>query len=310
MFKNILFGTSASQASDHAARVAFELAMRFNAHIRLFHVLGVPTRGFSYLVEDVRTGKKLVIDDDYKAWVKEEIKTYYANQLENCKNYDIQVGVGYPHREILREARSSKPDLIVLGGHTEEEEGAAYKKVVAGSTLQLVAKSARCPVLVISRPAASFWGGISSVMLGTDFSNASDSAFHFAKKVATAITDCELHIFHAMDIGSIHAGLTLSQEEIEERIREARRKIRFKYVSKLGDFKKYSMEVWEGLPYMEIVKFARERQADLIVMAHHTRDSDAENARLGSNMEQVIMRSNCPVISVNRKINENQQLKK
>jgi len=304
MFKHILFGTSASQASDHAARVAFELAGHFNAHIRLFHVLGVPTRGFSYLVEDVRTGEKVVIDDDYKAWVEEEIRTYYANQLKHCKDSSIHVGVGYPHREILREARESKPDLIVLGGPTEESEGSAYKKVVAGSTLQLVAKSAHCPVLVISRPAASFWGGVSNVVFGTDFSKAADMAFRFAKKVATTIPNGELHIFHAMDIGSVHAGLSLSQEEIEDRIREARKKIRHKYVSQLGDFKKYSMEVWEGLPYIEIVKFARERQSDLIVMAHSARNTDSEKARLGSNMEQVIMRSNCPVISVNRKMTE------
>jgi nucleotide-binding universal stress UspA family protein len=302
MFKNILFGTSASKAGDHAARVAFELAGRFNAHICLFHVLGVPTRGFSYLAEDVRTGEQVMIDDDYKAWVEEEIKTYYANQLKNCKDFSIHVAVGHPHREILREERQTKPDLIILGGPTEDSEGSAYKKVVAGSTLQLVAKSAHCPVLLVSRPAASFWGGISSVVFGTDFTKAADEAFRFAKKVVTSIPDCELHLFHAMDIGTVHAGLSLSQEEIEDKIREARKKIRHRYVANLGGFEKYSMEVWEGLPYIEIVKFAREKLADLIVMAHSTREVDADDERLGSNMEQVIMRSNCPVISVNRKM--------
>lgn len=301
MFKDILFGTSASPAGDYAARVAFELAGRFNAHLRLVHVLGVPSRGFSYLAEDVRTGEQVVIDDDYKSWVEEEIKTYYAKLLEKCGDYSIHINVGHPHREILREVRNSKPDLIILGGSTEDSEGSAYKKVVAGSTIQLVSKSATCPVLIVSRPAASFWGGISSVVFGSDFSRAADSAFKFAKKVVTSIPDCELHIFHAMDIGPIHAGLSLSQEEIEDRIREARKKIRQKYVANLEGFEKYSMEVWEGIPYIEIVKFAREKQADLIVMAYGDSDVDAENARLGSNMEQVMMRSNCPVISVNRR---------
>ena len=45
---------------------------------------------------------------------------------------------------------------------------------------------------------------------------------------------------------------------------------------------------------MEIVKYAREKQADLIVMAHHTRKMDAEDTRLGSNIEQVIVRAGCP----------------
>ncbi|HSO20122.1 MAG TPA: universal stress protein, partial [Desulfosarcina sp.] len=54
-----------------------------------------------------------------------------------------------------------------------------------------------------------------------------------------------------------------------------------------------------GTPYVEILKFAREKQADLIVMAHHTREIDPEQALLGSTVEQVVLRSSCPVTSVN-----------
>jgi nucleotide-binding universal stress UspA family protein len=51
---------------------------------------------------------------------------------------------------------------------------------------------------------------------------------------------------------------------------------------------------------VEILKFARDVQADLIVMAHHTRETDPELALLGSTVEQVVLRSACPVASVNR----------
>ena len=51
---------------------------------------------------------------------------------------------------------------------------------------------------------------------------------------------------------------------------------------------------------MEILKFAREKSADLVVMAHHTREIDPEKALLGSTVEQVVLRSACPVASVNR----------
>ena len=71
-------------------------------------------------------------------------------------------------------------------------------------------------------------------------------------------------------------------------------------ISQLKGFNKYSIDVWEGLPYMEIVKYAREKQADLIIMSHQSREVNPDKARLGSNMEQVIMRANCPVISINR----------
>ncbi|MBW1866701.1 MAG: universal stress protein [Deltaproteobacteria bacterium] len=301
MFKKILFPTSATQACDHAARVAFNMAERYDAHISIFHVLGVPTRGFSQIVLDVKTKQQVELDEDYTAWVEEDVKTHYARQLERAKDFEIKVCVGYPHREILREARAEKPDLIIMGGSTGDEEDSVYKKSMVGSTLQRVAKAARCPILVVNRPAASFWGGMSNVVFGTDFSKSSDSAFNFACKLAEKLA-CELHIFHALDIGNVHMGRILTQDEIESKIRESLRRIRGRYVDKMKNIRDYSLDVWEGIPYIEIVKYAREKHADLIVMAHHAQKSDPEDTRLGSNIEQVIVRAGCPVISVNRQI--------
>ena len=299
MFKKILFATSASPASDYAARVAFDMAQRYDANIAIFHVLGVPTRGYSQVVLDVKTGERVELDDEYVAWVEEEIKTYYSRQLETTRDFEIKIAVGLPHREILREARDSQPDLVIMGGSTEGEGVSVYKKSMVGSTLQRVAKSVRCPVLIVNRPAASFWGGMSSVVFGTDFSKASDVAFQFALKVVNAF-DCELHVFHALDISDVHMGKLLTQDEIESKIRESLKRIRGRYVKKLEKGQDYSFDVWEGIPYIEIVKYAREKHADLIVMAHHTRKMDAEDKRLGSNIEQVIVRAGCPVISINK----------
>ena len=72
-----------------------------------------------------------------------------------------------------------------------------------------------------------------------------------------------------------------------------------RYASKLNGYDNYSIEAMEGVPYVEILKYARERQGDLIVMAHHTRRVDPEEAELGSTVEQVVLRSACPVASVN-----------
>jgi len=299
MFKKILFATSATPACDHAARVAFDMAQRYEAHIIILHVMGIPTRGYSQIVLDVKTGENVELDDEYTAWVKEEVKTYYSKQLEKADQYAIEAVVGFPHREILRTIRKAKPDLVIMGGSTGDEEESVYKKSIAGSTLQKVAKSANCPMLVVNRPAASFWGGLSKVVFGTDFSKASDAAFNFALKLVKAF-NCELHIFHALDISSMHLGKVLTQDEIESKIRESLRQIRGRYTNKIKDSGSCSFDVWEGIPYVEIVKYAREKYADLIIMAHHTRKMDPEDTRLGSNIEQVIVRAGCPVISINK----------
>jgi nucleotide-binding universal stress UspA family protein len=96
------------------------------------------------------------------------------------------------------------------------------------------------------------------------------------------------------------AGKVLSQNEIEEKIKAARKKMEDLYIPKMLDYDNYEIEVWEGIPYVEILKFSRERNGDLIVMAHHAREIDPENAILGSTVEQVVLRASCPVASVNR----------
>ena len=73
------------------------------------------------------------------------------------------------------------------------------------------------------------------------------------------------------------------------------------YLPELEGFDNYEIEVsGKEAPYVEILKYARDKQADLVVMAHHTREIDPEKAVLGSTVEQVVLRSACPVASVNR----------
>jgi nucleotide-binding universal stress UspA family protein len=137
MFKKILFATTASPACDNAAKVAFDLEMKWDAQLCVFHVLGVPSRGYSSFVTDVRTGETEQIDPDYVDWVKEEMKHTYADLLKDSENSTLEAVIGVPHREILRKARAENVDLIVMGAHTRDEDiGAARYRSVVGSTMQ------------------------------------------------------------------------------------------------------------------------------------------------------------------------------
>ncbi len=57
MFTKILFATTASPTCDNAAKVAFDLQLKWDAKLTIFHVLGIPSRGYSPFVTDVRTGE-------------------------------------------------------------------------------------------------------------------------------------------------------------------------------------------------------------------------------------------------------------
>jgi nucleotide-binding universal stress UspA family protein len=197
MFKKILFATTASPACDNAAKVAFDLELKWDAQLIVYHVLGVPTRGFSPFVTDIRTGETEQVDPDYVDWVKEEMKHTYADLLKDSEQSSLEAVIGVPHREILRKARSDDVDLIVMGAHTREEDiGATRYRSVVGSTMQKVAKSARCPVVIISRPCTTCWKLFSNIVVGTDFSKASTSAFLWAARLAQEV-NARLHIFHA-----------------------------------------------------------------------------------------------------------------
>jgi nucleotide-binding universal stress UspA family protein len=247
----------------------------------------------------VRTGEITEPDPDYIDWVKEEMKNTYDVLLKDSENAVIDAAVGVPYREILRKARKDNIDLIIMGSNTRQDDvGATRYRSVAGSTVQKVAKAARCPVVIISRPCTTCWKLFSNIIFGTDFSKAADYAYKWAYGLAQEV-GAKLHLFHACEINTSAAGDIMGQSEIEEKIEAAKKKIEKRYISKNNGYDNYEVEVREGIPYVEILKFAREKMGDLIVMAHHTREVDPEEAELGSTVAQVVLRSACPVASVN-----------
>jgi nucleotide-binding universal stress UspA family protein len=293
MFKKILLATSGAPSTFGAARVAFDMAKRYGAEVVVLNVMGVPTKAFSHIVNDVRTGEEIEVDEEYRSWVEEELKTTFEKQIETVEYSKIVLTTGVPSREILRCAREEDADLIVMGASSGDSS--VYRKGYPGSTLQKVAKAARCPVMTVHRETASYWGGFSNIVFATDFSKQAESAFKFALSSAKEM-GCDLTLLHALDI----SGKVLDQNEIEDQLIAARERIRATYVPLMGDFKDFDIEVWEGVPYVEVVKMAREKSADLIVMAHHNHELDPEKARIGSTMEQVILRAGCPVVSVSK----------
>ena len=300
MFKKILFASTVSEACNQAAIMAFHMTRFFNADLDIFHVLGLPTRAYSQVVIDVKTRERVEIDDEYRDWVKEEIRGYYEDYLTEIDGrYRLEVAEGVPHREILRKARTEKPDLIVMGGSSAHVEDASYRNIQTGGTLQRVARAANCPVLVIARPSASFRGEFSRVLFCTDFSESSDTAFDYTLSLARDL-GCELLIFNVLDVGDMEGAQAIKQDVIEEKLQMVKRRMRSRYAFKAGKFTNFTTDALEGHPYLEIVKYAREKQADLIVLGAHAGQSKASDDRMGGNIEQVVMRAGCPVLLVNR----------
>ena len=84
MFKQILFASTGSPPCDAAANVAFDMAQKYNAKLKVFHVYGFPSRGYSPFVVDVRTGASEDQHSDYSDWVMEELRDELWNRFERA----------------------------------------------------------------------------------------------------------------------------------------------------------------------------------------------------------------------------------
>jgi nucleotide-binding universal stress UspA family protein len=300
VFKKILFATTASPTCDYAAKTAFDLAKKYDAVIYVFHVFGIPTRGASRFVTDVRTGQEETTDEDYAAWVMEEMKTTYATRLEGMAKAIIECSVGSPATEILRKAWKEDVDLIVMGAHTREEDAGAFRfRQIAGSTMQRVARLALCPVMIVSRPCDTCSWDYKNIVFGTDFSRAAMAGFKFARRMAKH-TGSRLFLFHAVDPCGSGFGQTRGEADIEQRLAAARHCMQQLYVQQMKTFDNFEIDIREGIPHVKILEFAREKSAALIILAHHSHEIDPQKALLGSTVDKVVLNSVCPVVSVNR----------
>ena len=140
MFKKILFATTGTPSCDAAARVAFDMAKRYNTELFIINVFGIPSRSFSQVITDLRTGDEIDLHDDQLATVNNKLKKIYQQQIQDYNTpHDIILTDGIPHTEILRVARKNEIDLIVMGARTSEQENTgSVNRHLVGRTLQSV----------------------------------------------------------------------------------------------------------------------------------------------------------------------------
>jgi len=287
MFKDIVLAATQSEETEPGANVAFAFARKHEARLVIIHVCGLPSPGWG----DIRN----MLPSGEVARIKKQIQEYYSERVQDIPNCRFEVIPGVPHSEILRLARKVNSDLIVMGAHTKDFAEKRRSKTwgLEGSTLERVSQKARCPVMIVTRPVSEAGLDFKNIVVATDFSHQSECALYYASQMARQYA-ANLHIFHVMEKGMSEQ--IASQEEIDQ----AKKRLADEYRERLKGLQSCTYEAWVGTPSMEILKFARQKSADLIIMAHHSKEVDPEEAALGSTVEQVALNASCPTMSVNR----------
>ena len=145
---------------------------------------------------------------------------------------------------------------------------------------------------------------IKRLLVPTDFSEHSEQAALYAVELAKRFQADEVHCIHVSNIPadllatSAYTMTGPSQEFIEQVRQENRKNLEAFAKNRLAGVPVRTAFL-EGRPFVEIIRYARQHQIDLIVIATHGR-TGLKHALFGSVAEKVVRKAPCPVLVVKR----------
>ena len=208
---------------------------------------------------------------------------------EGCKLSESSI---YSDR-ILSFAKAQAVNLIVMGTHGL----GGVDRLMLGSVTEKVLRKARCPVLVVRKPAHDFVSpgekadpiNIKKIVLCMDFSKHAQGALNHAFSIAKQY-NAELTLLHVLEHPPGSADIQSTTAKATEQLREsvpprAPKPSHVKFLVRIGK------------PYQQVIDLAMEAQTDLVIMGVRGRSS-LNSALFGSTTYRVIQLGPCPVLAV------------
>jgi len=291
---SILFPTDFSDVAEGAFAHAAHLALRYHATIHVFNVVspedGDDTNPMNFLPVQPAEGG----DADDTAVQHVEVQTATQERGTVPVVYS-QTDSPSPSEAIISYARDQDVDLVVMGTHGRR----GMDRLLSGSVSEEVVRGAPCPVFtVLATEAEDHVPTISRVLAPVDLSDQSDLIVNHATALADAY-DAPLDLLHVVEEAAYPSAygldpLTPALPDVQDRAREALETLAGELDLRPGPV---NVHVMAGNAARDIVEFADEQGADLIVMATHGR-TGLERFLIGSVAEKVVRRARCPVFTL------------
>jgi nucleotide-binding universal stress UspA family protein len=215
---------------------------------------------------------------------------------------EFQVTEGSPlHREILLQADRLAADLLVLGTHGRS----GFERLLLGSVTEKVLRRAKVPVLTVPccTPDVLPMGRspFNRVLCATDFSQSSIAAIQYAASLSREGA-ARLTVIHVVEVHPVVYEPTMATPFDDQLDWPARERACLAHLhTAIPETVRRACEleavVTSGKPYIEILKAATDREADLIVLGVHGHDV-LDRLVFGSTTAQVVRRAVCPVLTV------------
>jgi len=145
---------------------------------------------------------------------------------------------------------------------------------------------------------------LNKILCPIDHSDCSKEALKYA--VTFAMKDeAKLLLLHVIDIRSFNEGLDAMSTQIpnEETIEQLRVKLLDCIPEEIRDDMDVEAIVTQGIPFVEIISTAKEKEIDMIVIGSHGR-TGISHMMLGSVSEKVVRKAPCPVLTVRQSDHE------
>jgi nucleotide-binding universal stress UspA family protein len=141
------------------------------------------------------------------------------------------------------------------------------------------------------------------ILFCSDFSLDSDNAFHTALDMAERYGG-RLYLLHVVpaadnlaDALADHPEAQKDNPEDGETIEQVKQKLIDRYLHRMGGYSHCEFQALKGVPIVEIVRFARSQEVDLIVMGA-AGSSKSNKLHFGSTAENVARRAQCTVMCI------------
>jgi universal stress protein A len=141
--RRILHPSDFSRASEAAFKKAIEMAKAGRAELLVAHVLNpiVPVAGEGYVPPKMYND----IAASTRAWAKAELDKLVARAKKARVRVKGLIAEGSAHEQIVRLAKRTRADIIVIGTHGRS----GLAKLFLGSVAGRVVAEASCPVLTV-----------------------------------------------------------------------------------------------------------------------------------------------------------------
>ncbi len=143
---------------------------------------------------------------------------------------------------------------------------------------------------------------LTRILVPTDFSEPSQVALRYGKELANNF-QASLHLLHVIEQVHVYGWMPPESflpplpEVTQEIERSFRKQLEATLTSDERERLKAQFVVLQGSPFLEIVRYAKSQEIDLIVMGTHGRGPIA-HMLLGSVAEKVVRKAPCPVLTV------------